>query len=98
VREPPRPPAMGAMIIETGMVGIILTGMLIIKNFSYLAFRRSNLTGKIIISRAGILLGAIPIMLPLWSFFGEFQDAIIIYLILAPFGFVNLLGRESTKN
>jgi hypothetical protein len=96
IAEPPRPPAMGAMIIEAGMVGILLTGMLVFITVSYTVFRRSRLTGNMVIARSGILLGTIPLMLPLWSFFAEFQDAIIVYLILAPFGLLHLLGREGS--
>lgn len=93
IAEPPRPPAAGALFIESGFLGVTLFGALILNNVFRAAFLPNFYLRRKQFSAMG-MVAAIPALLILpWGYFGEFQDMILLYLILAPYGIGDLLAR-----
>jgi len=94
IAEPPRPPAAGALLIETGLVGAGLLIALVIAAVSHAVLRMKPVKGPCI-SRRG-LLAAVPAIcvLPL-TYFGEMQDMVLVYLIIAPLGVTSFLADRS---
>lgn len=85
----PRPPAAGAMMVETGWVGVLLfMGCFV---FSFLSGQILTSNGGRLYFRYGDrLLKVMPLVLALgFTFFTELQDVVILYLMLAPFGIIH---------
>lgn len=92
--EIPRPPALGAMIIETGLIGIFLLSACFIIIFKIILFRKTE-SGKLMFHRGTNLMLLAPILLTVaWSFFGEIQDIIMIYLLIMPYGIIHTWIQE----
>ena len=92
-----RPPALGAWLVEQGIIGtILLLGTLISTVVSCLFVRKKK---RLIIQDKGIFLILIPVFLiPIWGYFSEFQDNVFLYLLIMPFGFIHLITREFKFN
>ena len=87
--EPPRPPALGALIIETGIIG---TSLLFLCAFSAIAvtlFRKSNSGKTKIIFGPNLLVSTSVGLAFFWAYLGEAQDIIFLYLLVMPFGLVH---------
>lgn len=95
ISEPPRPPALGAVIIEFGMIGVMLYLALFAINLITAIFRVRRPQGGVLISRMGVAVGLPTILIPLWWLFGEVQDVVLLYLVLAPFGITYALSRPA---
>ena len=90
-KEPPRPPALGAMIVEAGFLGlalILLCLAVVIRVTMFgtgLSLRRNN------------ILIAIPLFSAmLWTYFGESQNIIMFYLLIMPYGIIHTWGEQVT--
>ena len=88
----PRPPALGAWLIENGLIAVffLILSLLstIFKSFLVMKGRKFALHSK----KALHFLPMI-IILPGWAYFAEFQDSIFFYIIFMPFGFLYLLTK-----
>ena len=94
--EQPRPPALGAWIIENGIIGFTLILGNITSTFCYLFFYKKN--GNLFLEQKETLLLIIPvIIIPIWAYFAEFQENTFLYLMIMPFGFMYLL-KGALKN
>jgi hypothetical protein len=89
--EPPRPPALAATIVETGLIGM----MLLISCFAVIlriAFVREN--GSRLAVGVNLMLGVPIVLTAAWSYFGEIQDIMMVYFIIMPFGLMHHLIRS----
>lgn len=93
VVERPRPPAWGAFIVETGLLGLALLGAnALLATGSPLV--RAARNGLLTLSRGpGVLIAsAVPFAL-FWGYFGEIQDFLLFYLLLMPMGVVHVWSQ-----
>lgn len=91
--EPPRPPAMGALIAETGMIGTVLHLLCAIAAVSTIVFRRSRSNRLKLFLGPNILVASTVSLALAWTYFGEIQDMILFYLLIMPFGLVHTWGN-----
>jgi len=98
VLEPPRPPALAAMIVETGVVGILLFFTLVGCAVYYsLTYSKQIRRSKFIIRKSFLIIAIIPIVYLLISYFMEITDLTIMYLALIPNGVTYLLTSDKAS-
>lgn len=93
VVEPPRPPAVGAFIVETGLIGMTLLALCGLAAISTTVFRRSRSNKLRFLRGPNILVAASVALGMAWTYFGELQDLMLFYLLLMPFGLVHAWGQ-----
>lgn len=93
VVEPPRPPAMGALIAETGIFGTVLHLLCALAAVSTIVFRRSRTNKLRLFLGPNILIASTVSLALAWTYFGEIQDMILFYLLIMPFGLVHTWGN-----
>lgn len=91
--EPARPPAWPALIVETGVVGVLLMLANTFAAVSKTIFRKSP-SGTTVLLRSKLLIVAPFFSTLLWGVFGEIQDNTLFYLMLMPFGLIDSWGRD----
>lgn len=95
--EPPRPPALGALIVETGLLGIALLGICCGFAISSAVFRRSQARELAILWGPNILVATSVFLALAWISFGEIQDMILFYLLIMPGGLVQIWGQMNQQ-
>jgi len=89
----PRPPAMGAWMAENGLLGTLL----IIGNLLACLVNQGLVLkkGTLKLTERPKLFLLIPVLIiPIWSYFSEFQDNAFLYLMIMPFGFMYLINKK----
>jgi hypothetical protein len=94
ISEPPRPPALGAYTIETGFLGITLCALCSLAClFRLLIQKVSSPNGARLRFRfENVMYASLLLCVPLWLYFGEIQDVVFLYLLIAPNGILSILG------
>jgi len=96
IAEPPRPPALGALIAETGLIGMTLLGLSCFYAFLNTVFRKTRSNGPRVLRGQNILVAA-PLGLALgWTYFTGIQDMMLFYLLILPFGLLHSWGKMDT--
>ncbi|PIT99537.1 MAG: hypothetical protein COT74_11095 [Bdellovibrionales bacterium CG10_big_fil_rev_8_21_14_0_10_45_34] len=93
VSEPPRPPALGAYIIETGLLGVLLLGACALATTANMLFYKKP-AGTWGFRSSNLIFLSTLIALPLWTYFGEIQDIVFLYFLLCPGGILYILTRN----
>lgn len=93
VSEPPRPPSLGVLIAETGVVGISL--LLACAAFAIVSATLRQTSDRVIrvAFRENLLVASTVGLAILWTYFGEAPDTIFFYLLIMPYGLVHAWGR-----
>ena len=95
--EPPRPPALGALIVETGLWGIALLSLCCGFAISSAVLRRSHARELAILWGPNILVAASVCLALAWISFGEIQDMMLFYLLIMPGGLVQTWGQMNKQ-
>jgi hypothetical protein len=83
----PRPPALGASIVEYGLLGVALFVVAIGAVLGAALLRKSAAAGRLEPRLGPHLLIILPILLTVaWTYFGEIQDMLLAYLLIMPLG------------
>ncbi|MBL4608824.1 MAG: hypothetical protein JKY01_13490 [Pseudomonadales bacterium] len=93
ISEPPRPPAMGAMIAEYGLVGF---GLFVIMHFAVVnvVLVRKEKTGLYKLNRGKNIYVLAPVVATIvWGYFAGLQDICMIFLMLMPYGILHEWSR-----
>lgn len=94
--EPPRPPTLGVLIAETGLIGMALLGLCSMALIRATVFGTSRLYRLKFLRRQNLLMLA-PLFLTLaWTYFASGAlDMMQLYVILMPFGLVHAWSRRT---
>lgn len=89
----PRPPALGAWIIENGILALLLLILVLVSTVS------SNFLKKIgqklvINERKNLHFLPCILIIPAWAYFAEYQDSVFLYFLFMPFGLMYVLTRS----
>ena len=95
--EPPRPPALGALLVETGLLGIALLALCCGFAISSAVLRRSRAQELAILWGPNILVAASVLLAMAWISFGEIQDMMLFYLLIMPGGLVQTWGQMNKQ-
>jgi hypothetical protein len=88
VSEPPRPPAMGVLIAETGVIGVSLLLANAIFALVAAAFRGIGTRTRFVMGRNLVVAGCVVLAIA-WTYFGDAPDTIFFYLLIMPYGIVH---------
>jgi len=92
--EPPRPPTLGVLIAETGLIGITLLAVCCMALIRATVFRTSQLYRLKFLRRPNLPIVAPLVLAVAWSYFAsDALDMMQLYVILMPFGLVHAWGR-----
>ena len=98
ITEPPRPPAMGALIAETGIIGVGLLLACALAALSQTVLRPA-LNGLGLVLGGPNLLVATCVLLAIgWTYFAECQNILMLYLLILPQGLVHSWVHDSRSD
>ncbi len=92
ISEPPRPPAMGAFVVEAGLMGVCLFLLSVILTGVHICLKFER--GKLLLRRQQLLLTVPLLLLLIWPYFGEIQDVIFLYFLIMPGGILDILAED----
>jgi hypothetical protein len=91
----PRPPALGAWVIENGWIATALLLLTIICAIltNFLSRQKSRL---IITDRKNLHFLPCLLIIPVWAYFAEYQDYVFLYFLIMPFGFLHMITKAKS--
>lgn len=99
VQEPPRPPSLGVLIAETGLIGLTLFG-----GCAFLAIVAASLRrgargcGIRIAWRENLLVASTVLLAATWTYFGDATETVFFFLLLMPYGIVHSWGQVDLED
>lgn len=94
VQEPPRPPSLGVLIAETGLIGLFLLGSCAGLAVASALFRRkAGAHGFRISFRENVLVASTVLLALAWTYFGDASETIFFFLLIMPYGIVHTWGQ-----
>ncbi|MEK7403984.1 MAG: hypothetical protein AAB225_02655 [Acidobacteriota bacterium] len=97
VVEPPRPPALGGFIAETGLIGVTLILLCCAAAISATVLRRSRARDFILLRGPNLLVAASVAFIMAWMYFGEIQDLMLLYVLIMPYGIAHTWGQMDNR-
>ncbi|MGQ0639625.1 MAG: hypothetical protein ACT4P6_02480 [Gemmatimonadaceae bacterium] len=99
VQEPPRPPSLGVLIAETGLIGLTLFGGCAFLAIVASSARRQTRGKRVRIAwRENLLVASAVLLAVTWTYFGDATETVFFFLLLMPYGIVHSWGQVDLED